>query len=575
MYTRLVGLSGAQARNVKEALLDGFRRRNALAQLLRHQLDVSLDSITTEDGLDAAMFAVVEWADARGRVIDLITAARNLRPHNQRLYAVAAELGLAAESGATLEAVVGDNDLFLDAEVWRVGLTAIEGRVCRVDRDGRGVGTGFLVGPDLVLTNYHVVEQLIQAPHEVGRWSCRFDYKRALAETREGRVVALAGEWLVDASRYSPVDTVPDPKPREPADDELDHALVRLQDPVGRQTVGAHQEGAVRGWVDLRAGSASIDLDTRVMISIVQHPRTQPMKLAMGMVERLVWNSSRTRVRYTVPTEPGSSGSPVFDQAWRLLAIHHGGEPDRIKTYNQGIPATRIAARPGVAGALPAEAPPPFEWSAAEDDRRSPPVDDGAAERSDRRPPHPVRPGWRGRLALAGAAAVGGLAVLIGSGGDDPARVGVPAPGSYVCWAGPTVFEDCRVTRRADGAVELSFQGPTHDDDGLVDTYRGSLVVLGDGIRFDLVNTFNQAPLHGPAQTIVSRLDQATGDQEWRFEWTLSDQTTHDFWLCPSRSLPRCCAVARTRHPPRTLCGSTPSESSNGRWSTTLTRRRS
>ncbi len=29
------------------------------------------------------------------------------------------------------------------------------------------------------------------------------------------------------------------------------------------------------------------------------------------------------RVRYTTDTEPGSSGSPVFNNRWDLIAIHH------------------------------------------------------------------------------------------------------------------------------------------------------------------------------------------------------------------------------------------------------------
>jgi V8-like Glu-specific endopeptidase len=31
-------------------------------------------------------------------------------------------------------------------------------------------------------------------------------------------------------------------------------------------------------------------------------------------------------VRYAVNTEPGTSGSPVFDKDWRLVALHHLGD---------------------------------------------------------------------------------------------------------------------------------------------------------------------------------------------------------------------------------------------------------
>ncbi|MEO1063659.1 MAG: trypsin-like peptidase domain-containing protein [Actinomycetota bacterium] len=47
-------------------------------------------------------------------------------------------------------------------------------------------------------------------------------------------------------------------------------------------------------------------------------------------------------VRYRTPTEPGSSGSPVFDERWRLAALHHAYE----KEYhlNEGLMIDRVLA---------------------------------------------------------------------------------------------------------------------------------------------------------------------------------------------------------------------------------------
>jgi hypothetical protein len=46
----------------------------------------------------------------------------------------------------------------LDIRVWQDRLVKIERQVCRVELEGNALGTGFLVGPDTVLTNWHVFE---------------------------------------------------------------------------------------------------------------------------------------------------------------------------------------------------------------------------------------------------------------------------------------------------------------------------------------------------------------------------------------------------------------------------------
>src|SRR5262249_36255187 len=84
-------------------------------------------------------------------------------------------------------------------------------------------------------------------------------------------------------------------------------------------------------------------------ILIVQHPRGRPMELALGANALIGPNGNGTRVRYRTNTEPGSSGSPVFDLDWNLVALHHAGDPvyrlHYTAQWNQGIPFHLIAAR--------------------------------------------------------------------------------------------------------------------------------------------------------------------------------------------------------------------------------------
>jgi hypothetical protein len=73
------------------------------------------------------------------------------------------------------------------------------------------------------------------------------------------------------------------------------------------------------------------------------------------------FNGNRTRVRYRVNTEPGSSGSPCFDRNWDIVALHHAGayKDDAKDRFNQGIPIGRIVADLRSQGIDPSALKPP------------------------------------------------------------------------------------------------------------------------------------------------------------------------------------------------------------------------
>jgi hypothetical protein len=101
-----------------------------------------------------------------------------------------------------------------------------------------------------------------------------------------------------------------------------------------------------RGW--LRLPTMLPDLSLKDPLLIVQHPDGAPLKLAIDTSAFLELNSNRTRMRYTTNTEPGSSGSPVFDLEWNLVALHHLGDPavDKLTPeFNQGVPLDIVRRR--------------------------------------------------------------------------------------------------------------------------------------------------------------------------------------------------------------------------------------
>jgi V8-like Glu-specific endopeptidase len=78
-------------------------------------------------------------------------------------------------------------------------------------------------------------------------------------------------------------------------------------------------------------------------VYVVGHPLGGGVSFSLQ--DNLLLDWDQRLVHYRTPTEPGSSGSPVFDDQWRLIAIHHAGGSNMRKlngkpgTYkaNEGI----------------------------------------------------------------------------------------------------------------------------------------------------------------------------------------------------------------------------------------------
>lgn len=226
----------------------------------------------------------------------------------------------------------------LDIRVWSTRLIETERRVCRVELEGTAIGTGFLVGPDTVLTNWHVFET---AKGKADRLGCRFDYALLPdGKVQPGQLVMLQAAGLLDSSPYSAAEATDKPDNPPPTAAELDYALLRLAARVGEQQV----EGAVRGWIPLPKAVLPLPADGPILI--VQHPQGMPMKLAMDTQAVIGLNGNGTRINYRTNTDPGSSGSPVFSMDWDLVALHHSGDPAWVNpTYNQGVPIELVRQR--------------------------------------------------------------------------------------------------------------------------------------------------------------------------------------------------------------------------------------
>jgi V8-like Glu-specific endopeptidase len=371
---------------VHDVMVDALDLKD-LRQLLNYKFNLRLDDVVGNVGLSEAVEKILDRFKRRGllpQLIAEIAAARPNRPDVQAVYRDYAASLVSASKQADVDAKVKEAytrffggkppvviqkagqeqatvptkdaglertlraDLgFLDVAQWTAKLERQSARVCRVelnDADGT-MGTGFLVGPDALLTNYHVLQPIIDGTASSASVKFRFDYEtRPDGTPSDGLLVDLAkpdekATWLLGYALYSAAEAAGHPDDPPPTTTELDYALVRLARKIGDEPVVVG--GAPRGWIEVPEAQPSFS--GLPLWMILQHPNRKPLKLAFDTNPGVEVKHGGLRVRYSTNTEGGSSGSPCFDKDWKLLALHHYGDPAfSHPKFNQGVPITLI-----------------------------------------------------------------------------------------------------------------------------------------------------------------------------------------------------------------------------------------
>lgn len=225
--------------------------------------------------------------------------------------------------------------------------------VARVAIPGVGFGTGFLVSNSLFITNNHVIGSVAQAKNA----KFEFNYQ----QDKDGN------NQSVDT--YSA-----DPDSVFYTNAALDFTIVRLKSksifayqrptlpPVGPITTGSsnpftgvgaqiptavdwfrryfYTAGSKWGFLKLLNSTYSDNQH----VNIVQHPKAERKQVSLQ--DNNIKNIFPNHIRYTSDTEPGSSGSPVFNNAWDLVALHHaaGEKQNGEWVSNQGVRIDKIIA---------------------------------------------------------------------------------------------------------------------------------------------------------------------------------------------------------------------------------------
>lgn len=356
------GMNGPQLGRLSDAIQDAFPGPDALRLFLQYSLGKNLYAIAGNGPLPAMVYDVLIDARAKGSLGALYAAALGANPSNKKLAAFAkgasvsrvtydpqGHVQLESVAGASaLQAAVPGATPYQDLEGMILAMSRIRGQVCRVEVGGTPVGTGFLLGPSTVLTNWHVVHNEATGQACAGASVVlRFDFLRAKgAIVHQGTEFRLEAGWLLDALPPTAAERGLAASSALPTPDELDYALLRVAGDPGDSPVGGDRAApgaAMREWVRLAPGKAALALGSQ--ITVVQHALAEPLSAAWATSAIVNVNANETRVRYAVHTERGSSGSPCFDKDWSLVALHHSGQAVVRPRFNEGVPINTIRER--------------------------------------------------------------------------------------------------------------------------------------------------------------------------------------------------------------------------------------
>jgi hypothetical protein len=322
----LVKLSGKQMGAAIEALAFAFPSYSKLERMLYTEADEMLSDYTNPKAMPEVLQDLLFAAQANGWLEKLFLGAFNANPGNPKLRELGPVL-LLTGSGAPsvrLQGLVLGGNALVDVEEWRAGIDRAQKSVARFQIENKkdnnnikGIATGFLVADDVLLTNCHVVDMLLQKAATAP--AAEFDF---VVGGEASEVIPLVGDWLIGSSPVK----------------ELDYALIRLPKGTGRPVMPTPKP---------------YEFSDGDVYFIVQHPEGEPMKIGGGTMIGL--NSAQQRVNYTTNTKPGSSGSPVFTTGWQPVALHCAGSMD--ETYNMGVPLAVVYHDAVKRGIWPAATP--------------------------------------------------------------------------------------------------------------------------------------------------------------------------------------------------------------------------
>jgi V8-like Glu-specific endopeptidase len=207
-----------------------------------------------------------------------------------------------------LEKLTKGKSTLLPVSFLQLGVNASR-KVVHIETEA-SYGTGFLLKNNYLLTNNHVI------PDKDMALTAKILFNYELPEP--GVTVLPAETCRLD----------PDSANGFATSISHDWTVVKLKDFTAEQA-------KAYGYLELKEVKVKPD----DFVNIIQHPEGRHKQIAL--YHNMVVMANDSRIQYLTDTLKGSSGSPVFNSQWEVVALHHAGFETSIggakQIVNEGI----------------------------------------------------------------------------------------------------------------------------------------------------------------------------------------------------------------------------------------------
>jgi endonuclease G, mitochondrial len=318
-------LSKEERKKLRELIESAYPAPNKLNIFVGEELNENLALIAGgNDHSDVIFNLITMWAIPKGRIQDLIEALAKDNSDRSDIQQFCAPFLQPQWNPNSWDIDVESEELQLflpkqfsvEADVGKLQHAAQA--VCKItfvdseSRSAAGSGTGVLIAPGFVLTNYHVLSLQVGADLNQIAQSARFEFGYVSSQvgvaTSTTVLTAINTEAVVAFSYI----------------EELDYVVIQLS---------SHQ--------DLALEPVPLNINTKLLprspLHILQHPEGEEMKVSLSNNGVVKINEEKGLVLYVNQTKDGSSGSPCFDDDWRLVALHHKSMATSFGSVREGV----------------------------------------------------------------------------------------------------------------------------------------------------------------------------------------------------------------------------------------------